>query len=75
LENAIFVQTSKTIELFANLFTGGNNPNNSYIVVRAYLAILSTKGCKLLLHRVFSSLAEIFRSSIRVTIKPEHFPV
>jgi hypothetical protein len=27
--NFHFVQTSKTVGLFTNLFTGGNNPNNS----------------------------------------------
>jgi hypothetical protein len=39
------------------------------IVVRACLAILSAKGCELVLHRVFSYPVEIFRISILVTIK------
>jgi hypothetical protein len=46
-----FVQTSKTVELFTNLFTGGHNPNNSFLLigVRALLAILSASGCELVL--------------------------
>jgi hypothetical protein len=39
------------------------------IVVMAFLAILSAKGCELVLHRVFSYPVEIFSSSIQVTIK------
>jgi hypothetical protein len=41
------------------------------VVVRASLEILIAKGCELVLHRVFSYLVEIFRSSIQVTIKSQ----
>jgi hypothetical protein len=65
LGNCNFVQTSKNVELFTNLFTGRNNPNNSQW---AFLAILRAKGCELVLRRLFAYLMEIFSSSIQVTI-------
>jgi hypothetical protein len=43
--------------------------------VRAFSAILSAKGCELVLSRVFSCPLEIFSSSIWVTIKPKYFHV
>jgi hypothetical protein len=41
--------------------------------LRVFLAILSTKGCELVLHRIFSYPVEIFSSSIQVTINHRVF--
>jgi hypothetical protein len=41
--------------------------------VRAFLAVLSVKGCELVLHRVFSYPMEILRISIRVTLSSSFY--
>jgi hypothetical protein len=52
-------------------FVHSGNYRNNVQTVRAYLDILSAKGCELVLNRVFSYPVEIFSSSIWVTVKPQ----